>query len=366
MHVAHVINALPIGGAERFLVQLATAQERLGWRASVVTLVHPNPLAAELARRGIAHLTLGRASLRDPRLVLDLWRALRALRPDVVHTHLFYADVCGRLAGRAAGIGAVIGTEHSTAGGGMSRRRALAARWTAPLADRLVAVSEAVRERTAARLGVAPGRITVVHNGIDLEPWSAAEPLPRAALGLEDGALAVGCVGRLVEAKGYDVLLEALARLDLPRLHVLFAGDGPERASLEARARQLGVASNVRFLGFRDDVPRLLATFDAVAMPSRWEGHSIALLEAMAAGCACVVSDIPELVEIAGDACVHAAPDDPAAWAAALGALLGDAGRRSALGRTARQAVRRYSIEASARRYLELYAEVLGERGRAR
>jgi glycosyltransferase involved in cell wall biosynthesis len=168
-----------------------------------------------------------------------------------------------------------------------------------------------------------------------------------------------------VEAKGYDVLLEALAGLDVPGLRVLFAGDGPERARLEALARDLGVESRVRFLGFRSDVPRLLATVDLVAMPSRWEGNSIALLEAMAAGRACLVSDIPELVEGAGDAARRVAAGDARAWAGALGALLADPEQRRALGRAAREAAARFSIEASARRYVDLYEEVLGRRGGA-
>jgi glycosyltransferase involved in cell wall biosynthesis len=358
VHVVHVINNLVVGGAERFLVLLADAQRKLGLHVEILSLVEPNPLAGELAPRGIPFATCGRRRLNDPRLLVDLTRLLRTRHPDVVHTHLFYADTFGRLAARAAGIHAVVGTEHSTEGAGLSSRRQLAMRHTASLAQRIVAVSDPVRQAAAARLGIAAERIEVIPNGIELAPWESALPASHAELGLEPGTQVIGTVGRLDDAKGYDVLIEAMARLDDPNARLVFVGDGPRGDALRELVQQRGLEPAVRFLGWRHDVPRLVAAFDVFAQPSRYEGQSIALLEAMAAGRACVLSDIPELVAVAGDAAERAQPGDPEALASALRRLLGDPAGRQQLGRKAREIARGFSIEASAARYADLY-EVL-------
>jgi len=371
VHVVHVINNLVVGGAERFLVLLADAQRRLGLRVEVCTLVEPNPLAGDLAPRGIPFATCGRRRLNDPRLLVDLTRLLRARRPDVVHTHLFYADTFGRLAARAAGIRAIVGTEHSTEGAGLSSRRQLAMRHTAALAQRIVAVSEPVRRASAARLGIAPERIEVIPNGIEIATWEDAVPATREELGVEDGTTVIGTVGRLDDAKGYDVLIEAIARLAAPKVRLVLVGDGPRSGLLRDLVRDRGLGHAVRFLGWRRDVPRVMAAFDIFAQPSRYEGQSIALLEAMAAGRACVLSDIPELAEVAGDAAERARPGDPDSLTAALRRLLDDPSRREELGRKARDVAHRFSIGASATRYAALYAALVadgvrqpGQRGR--
>ena len=370
-HVVHIINNLTVGGAERFVTQLLPAQARLGWRPSVLTLVEPNPLAAEITAHGIVYRCMDRARLNDPRLVLDLRRAIRELRPDVVHTHLFYADTFGRPAARSAGVRAVVSTEHSTEGGALSRRRRAGMRATVGLVHQLVAVSETVRRRAAPRLGVTESSIRVIPNGIDLQPFEAAAPLPRGELDIPAGALVVGCIGRVVESKGYDALLQAVARIRTSgstagartaELCVLFAGDGPDRVRLEARTQELRLGAVVRWLGVRHDVPRILKTIDVFAMPSEWEGHSIALLEAMAAGRACLVSDIPELIEVLGGACVRVRPHDLESMTAGLVKLAESPDRRAELGRAARERAQAYTIDVAARRYVALYAEVLAER----
>jgi len=362
MRVVHFINNLPVGGAERFLVELASAQARSGCDPVLVPLAEPIPLAAAARERGITVHPLGRSRLNDPRLLGDAWRALRTLRPAVVHTHLFYADVFGRSAARLARVAAIVSTEHSTERDAMQRRRIWAMRATARFAHRIVAVSAPVRDAAAARLGLDAGRIDIIPNGVDLAAIAGAAPLARAELGFAADAILVGCVGRLVESKGYDAVLEAVARVDAPALAVVVAGDGPDRARLEACAARLGLGSRVRFIGFRDDIARLLRTLDIFALPSRFEGHSIALLEALAAGCACIVSDLPELTTVAGAAALAVPPGDAAAVAAALRALV-DPQRRRAAAAAAPAAAAPYGIDGVAARYARVYREILAARG---
>jgi len=366
LHVLHVINNLAVGGAERFVVLLAAAQRRLGWRVGVATLTPPSTLGEALVAARVELHPLGRARLNDPRLLPDLVRLLRRVRPDVVHTHLFYADSSGRLAARIAGIPTVVSTEHSTEGAPLSLRRRTTMRWTAGAAHRIVAVSEAVRDATAVRLGIDAARIAIIPNGIDLDPWARAEPLPRASLGVPDDAFVVGSIGRLDEPKGYEFLIEAVAAAGDSRWHLVFAGDGPQRAALEAAARTCGIEATTHWLGWRDDVARILASLDVFVLPSRWEGHSMALLEAMAAGRACVVSDIPELATVIGSAGERVARGDAPALTSALRRLHADPERRAQLGRDAQAAVQPYSIAASAERYAALYREVASQQAAAR
>jgi glycosyltransferase involved in cell wall biosynthesis len=361
MHVVHVINNLPVGGAERFLVGLAAAQQRLQVGVSVVALTPPLDLAPDLQAAGVAHTCLRHGNLNDPRLCLDLARFLRRAAPDVVHTHLFYADTAGRLAARWLRVPVVVSTEHSTEAGPMSRRRAWTMRWTARLSDRIVAVSEAVRRAALVRLGLRDDRIVVIPNGIDVEAWGAATALLRAEVGVGARRFVVGCVGRMVESKGYDVVLDALAQCADLDVGLLMVGDGPARHDLQQQAQHLGLGDRVAWLGWRTDVDRLLKTVDVFAMPSFWEGHSMALLEAMAAGCACLVSDIPELRDTIGDAGVCVTPGDASAIAGGLRALA-SADLRQRLGAQARQQVTRFSIDTAARRYVQLYRDLLGSR----
>lgn len=367
MFVLHIINSLGVGGAEHFLVQLMRAQIALGWRVGVVTLGEPNPLVHDIYGSGILYRGCDRARLNDPRLLVDLVAALQRLRPDVVHTHLFYADTFGRLAARLAGIEAIVSTEHSTEGWMLSGKRRMAMRWSARLGHRMVAVSEAVRQTAATRLGIPAPRIDVIPNGIDLEPLTRAAPLPREEFGLGATDFVVGCLGRMVASKGYDALLRAVAQLvgagaapqAIP-VRVLMIGDGPERRALRQLAEGLGLEAHVRWLGFRKDVPQLLKTLDVFALPSSFEGHSIALLEAMAAGCVCLVSDIAEITETVGEAGVRVPAGDDVAMATALRALWDDPARRARLGQGAQAAVQRFSIATAATRYVALYSEILG------
>ncbi len=363
LQVVHIINNLPVGGAERFLLLLAAAQRRQGLHVEVVALTEPNPLAAALADRGIPFTCLRSGSLRDVRVLAPLWRHLRRGRPDVVHTHLFYADTFGRLAAHWAGVPVIVSTEHSTERAALPWRRSVAMRLSAPLAMRIVAVSESVAKATQRRFHLPASRVEVIPNGIEIEPWVAAQPVPRADLGVGPGAFLVGSVGRLDDAKGHDVLVNAIAELQDPRVEVIVVGDGPRRQALEAQAAKRGVAAKIHWLGWRTDIPAILATLDAFAQPSRFEGHSMALLEAMAAGRACVVSDLPELTGTLGDTGLRAAVGDPVALAARLGELRDDAALRTRLGHAARAACAAYSIEVSAAHYDDLYTRVAAERG---
>jgi glycosyltransferase involved in cell wall biosynthesis len=241
-------------------------------------------------------------------------------------------------------------------------RTALVARW--------IAISRRVAE-VLAEDGVPPGRVAVIHSGIDPARIEAAalsaerrEAL-RASWGLTPGTLLFGAVGALSPHKDHETLLRALARTgnEAPNLRVLIAGEGELRPRLEALIRELGLADRARLPGWIEDVPSFLHALDAFVMPSQEEGLGTSVLDAMAAGLAVVATDaggIPEMIRDGRNG--YLVPRrNPEALAAALVSLARDEGFRLACGRRNRQDVLEFTARRTAERTLELYRSILSE-----
>ncbi len=232
-------------------------------------------------------------------------------------------------------------------------------------ADRIIAVSARVKERLVAQ-GIPDERVAVVHNGIPVAPIDALSPerarAAAAEVALAPGRFAIGVVARL---KDQGVLLEALARLPAD-ITVLFLGIDAE-PRLVARARALGLAQDLRFLGFRDDPLPFYPLFTVMVLPSSIEGFSLSILEAMAFGVPVVASDAGGNAEaiVEGETGFTFPPEDAARLADAIRALHGDRARARAMGERARARVRaEFSIERTVERTEAVYRDVLGLRSR--
>jgi glycosyltransferase involved in cell wall biosynthesis len=247
------------------------------------------------------------------------------------------------------------------------------------------AVSAQLKTDLVRHVGMPEGRIEVLYNGVDLGRFrhggsaagDAAAGIPdeatgeraaiHAELGIAPGALVIGSVGRLVPVKNYGLLLRAFAQAGLARrgAHVLLVGEGPERAPLDALARELGIEANVRLAGHRDDVQRLLPAFDVFVLPSVSEGMSNTLLEAMAAGVPAVASEVGGNGEIVRDGIegILFPSADQEALQAALGRLVDDAATRRAMGAAARErAQSAFDLKVMVGRYERLYERVAARR----
>ncbi|HLE83314.1 MAG TPA: glycosyltransferase, partial [Thermoanaerobaculia bacterium] len=333
-----------------------------------------NPLEEELRAAGVPVTGLGARNLRDLAAFRRLLALVRSGRFDLVHSHLAYASIWGLLASRMTGRPVVV-TLHvrppfapAWSREGLRRRLlvAVANRWAA----RALAVSGAARDAWAAA-GLAPERLTVVHNGVDVGGVrrGAGEAAARAAIRRELGVAADAplalTVSVLRAGKGLEVLLEAVpAVLDaLPRARFAVVGDGPARDSLQASAAAAGLTAALVWTGFRRDVPALLAAADLFVLPSLDDAFPTALLEAMAAGLPVVATragGIPEIVDD-GATGVLVPAEDPAALARAVAALLADPAARRALGRAGRRRVaERFSTADWLGRLERVYAEALG------
>ncbi|MEQ1884651.1 MAG: glycosyltransferase [Bryobacteraceae bacterium] len=350
MKVLHVINHLDLAGAERLLADLAPLQRKGGVSVAVVALNLRDTRLAERLRGDGVMVFAGQGSLYSPSQIQFLRGIFREVQPDIVHAHLFPAMLWVALA--ASGSTRLVTTEHNT----WNRRR----RWWFREIDRkmysgyeqIICVSPQVSDAFAEWLPEARARLRVIPNGISLDRFRCATVQGKGS------PFQILTVGRLTEQKGIDILLRAVS--ELPGVEVSIAGDGPLREELETLAKTLGAGERVRFLGACDNVPELMAGVDAYVQSSRWEGFGIAAVEAMASGLPVVVSDVPGLREVVGDAGLTFAAGDSAALAKALGALIVDTAWRESLSRKAKLRAAGFSIERTADLYAALYREVLG------
>lgn len=316
-------------------------------------------------------VTLGAESRFDPRAIRRLRNLLASGEFDLLHTHHNFVGSLGRaLAPRDLPI---VDTEHADHRLHYSLLQNAVNDATLWRADRVVANSQATLDSfyPHERLLVPAWKRRVIYNGVDLEAIDAA----RAGEGNEgvdetdwetDGPQVV-TVGRLIEAKNHSTLIEAFddVRDSVPDAELLIVGDGPQRESLErlVAARRLG--EHVRFTGTvpRREVYRILDASDAFALPSRSEGFCVALVEAMACGLAPVVSDIPVLHEVAGEAAAFADPERPARFAMQLRRLLSDSEARETLGEAAEERARtEFPLDRAVERYAELYETLVRAR----
>jgi glycosyltransferase involved in cell wall biosynthesis len=376
VRVVHIMEAT-IGGTRRHVVDVARGEARRGLDVHLAVSAEREPrflgdlraLEAEGVRVRIVPMVREVRPERDLRHLRELASFLRELAPDVVHTHSSKAGVLGRLAAILVEAGPRVHTPHTFAFlfaaefGPLKRRlfyeleRALGS-----ATGRIIAVSDS-EARTASASGVvSPDKLRVVPNGIDPAPWLAAQPLERSTLGVPAGAPFFAVCGLMHVAKGQDVALRALAEPELHGAHLLLAGDGEERVALERLASELGVAPRAHFLGWREDVPRILAACDALVLPSRWEGMPYILLEAMAAARPVVATRVDGASEVVLDGatgflCAIDAPRELALAMARVAAL--SPSEREALGHAGRERVlARYTVERMIDGLLGVYAEL--------
>lgn len=376
-----------IGGTRRHLDQLATHCDLGRFALTVVLSARREPAVREqMGRwraRGVRAVELPMrreiAPCADGAHLARIAGLLRRVRPAVVHTHSSKAGVLGRLACRLLRPRpAVVHTPHTFAFAfdrefSPWRRRAFLGieRWLGASTDVLVAVSpsEAAQGR---ELRIVPAeRIRIVENGLDEEAWKdlPSRGKARERWGIPARVRLVVTAGLLSPAKSQADLLEAAARL-LPRhpdLHLVIAGRGPLLEDLQRRARDLGLEDRVAFPGFTDDMKGLYRAADVFVLPSRWEGMPYVILEAMAAGCPVIATDVNgsrDLIRDGETGRLVPAGDAPA-LAEALDGWLSAPARARAMAERARAVVRaRPGAAGSVARLEEIWEALAREKGR--
>jgi glycosyltransferase involved in cell wall biosynthesis len=378
------------GGAQEHLYNLVTRIDRERYDVSILSLSNGTAVR-RLERAGWPVCVIDEPD--DARAIEAVARELEAVGADVVHGHMYRAEIVGtqaawRLGERLGGVRGrrrrerpyVVNTVHSSRVR-PDEDRALLRRLT-PKMDHLIAVSRAIVRKLEDE-GRAGAPVSLIYNGVDMERYDHQEACCtlRAEYGIPEGAPIVGVIARLEPEKGHPTLLEAWTQVlaAVPDAHLLVVGEGSRREALEAQAASLGLlgsdASNPRselgrrviFTGRRDDVPAVTAALDVAVLPSYREAQGLSILEAMALSrpvVASAVGGIPEMIED-GRSGLLVPPHDRDALARAVSRLLLDHPYADTLGRAGRELVHeRFCVELMVRAVESIYDESVAEEAR--
>lgn len=378
--LSYLTTDLSYGGAETQLMQLAIRMKMLGWDVRVVSMLSSCVYVDKLNGAGIQVDTLGMTrGVPDPRACFRLATLLRKHPPQVLHAHMYHANVLARLTRLLAPIPALICTAHNTYESSTrttqirevtARERAY--RLTDPLCDVTTQVSRVGLERYVRVKAVPASKIIYVPVGVDIDqfkPDAAVRKEMREALGVTNWFVWLA-VGRLEEAKDYSSLLQAVSKLNDADICVLIAGQGSLKGSLETLARALGLQDRVRFLGLRTDIPALMQAADAFVLSSFYEGLPTVLLEAAASSLPVVATAVGgnSEVVIAGDTGYLVPPRNPAALADAMQRLMDlSPADRSWMGEKGRKWVtQNFSLDRIVERWDGIYRELMMKRSGGR
>ena len=378
LRVAHIIKVTRISGAEGHLLLLLQGLRERDVDARLIILVEPDlPMDDMLVAAHERAIPVTRLITRrdyDLPLLLRLRRALRQIKPHIAHTHLIHADVYGCLAAKAAGTRTIISSRHNDDQFRHRPRWRRLNRWLWQRLDAGIAISQAIKQ-FAMDIEGAPGhKLSVVHYGMaarwlsDARIEQARRQL-RAELELDDDALILGMVCRLVEQKGIPYAMEALRRLrsSYPHARLVIAGDGEKAAELRRLAVSLGIDDRLHWLGWRADAADIMAAFDVLLMPSLWEGFGLVLLEAMSRRLPVIasrVSAIPEIV-VDGETGILFAARDVDALTKGIMRLLSDRALRKHMGLLgAARLEEAFSVERMASGTMAVYERAM-RRGRS-
>lgn len=376
-----LIDSLTVGGAERLVATFARRLDRGRFDLRVVCLkvIDGNPMAKELEAAGIKVTALNARNLTDWKAFFRLVRLIREQDIDVIHAHLTYAEIWGRLAGMLTQR-PTVSTIHV-----LRYTNPNNPTWRDQILERLVgfvrksfgggviAVSDAVRDRLIAR-GLAPERVTTIHNGIELEQFESSphsqRHVRRSEFGIPDDAPVVVTLAVLREGKGHDLFLEAARKLlaHHPSAHFLLVGGGPLEEALRRRVEGEGLGRNVHLTGMRSDAADMLALADLFVLPSsQFDALPTAVIEAMASGLPVIAvasGGVSEIV-VGGETGLLVAKPDADALAVSIAQLLNDPERARRMGQRGRV---RAQAEFSAAKWvggLQSLYQGLAPRGRA-
>lgn len=375
IRIVHLSAGLGSGGAEIMLYRLLKAAEGGSFAPTVISMTDTGTMGPRIEELGIDVHCLGMKRGRvQPARLWSLVRLLRRLRPQVLQTWMYHADLAGGLAARlAGGIPVCWGIHHTTLVAGQSRSTTLmtarlCARSSRFLPRKIVCCSESSREIHAS-LGYPESKMVVIPNGFDLDsfaPDPAARIRLRQELQIAPDAPVVGLVARFDPQKDHRNFVLAAASLvrSLPAARFVLCGIDVEwrNGELAGWIGEHGLTENFRLLGIRSDIPQLTQALDVAGTSSSFgEAFPLVVGEAMACGVPCVVTDIGDSAAMVGETGFVVPPHHPEDLAAAwLRILEMDADARRALGESARERVlRMYNLPDTVRRYAEVHRSVL-------
>lgn len=361
MRIAHLVETLELGGLERLAVDLAQRQNAQGHSARIYCVFEPGALASEAEEAGVPVVPFYKAKGFSPGAIFRIAARMKTDGIQILHSHNAVVHHYGVGGAILARVPVVVNTQHGF--GNLSRpRQARLFRTVLPWTNAVALVSEDLRKVCISNRRIPEKKAVVIHNGIPISKFAQK----RASPGSRRPGFRFGTVGRMVPPKNHGLLLDAFAKVfkAIPQAELHIMGDGPLREQLERRIAELSLSASVHMHGLSFEVADFLSTLDAFVLSSSTEGLPVVILEAMAAGLPIVstrVGGVPE-----------AAPEKEVAWYSpigdcnALAARMSEAAQSPELalrgGTANRLATERFSIEAMADGYNNLYARLLDGR----
>ncbi|TSA45461.1 glycosyltransferase family 1 protein [bacterium] len=379
MKICFVITQGEMGGAQRYVFDLATGLAAQGEEILVLVGAEKTELKSRLKRAGIPcglvkNLVRSINPIRDIAAVFELTSKLREYHPDIVHLSSSKAGVIGSVAARLAKIPNVVFTAHGFAflepnSRFVNRLYFWAEKIASNYRKAIITVSEFDRQAAIAARLCPPEKLITIHNGVD---WDKIEYLPqnraRAALQLEPDKFIIGTVANFYRTKGLPYLISAARELvtDYPETQFFIVGDGTERSKLLSQIKSSGLENSVLLVNPQENVRQFLKAFDLFVLPSVKEGFPYVILEAMAAGLPIVATKtggIPEAIRNGQDGLL-VEPKNPAALASAISKLIKNPSDAKKLGQMAEERAKNFTYDAMLAATCDVYRSLVSSRKR--
>ncbi|MCK4905796.1 glycosyltransferase [bacterium] len=363
--IAYLITELNIGGAENSLYQLVTHLNSKRFSPVVYSLSGEGKIADKLRDKGIEVICLGAKSKLDITVFFKLIKLLHRKKPHVLHTYLFHANFIGRIAGWLNRIPIIISTIQV-----MEKEKLyhlyldMLTQW---MVNKEVCVSKQLEEFTRKRVKISSSKLVTIYNAVDI---TSVKPLQVEAkneltrnLSLSGFHPIIGTVARLTTQKGIPYLLKAFQLIlkNFPDCCLLVVGQGPQKQGLETLSEGLGISSNVKFLGFREDINEIMNLMDVFVLPSLWEGLPLTILEAQALSKPVVATSVSGSKEIIkdGENGFLAHPKDSQSLALYTNILLENSKMREEFGKKGKEFVNKnFSLDRMVKDTEKLYEEL--------
>lgn len=359
MKILIVITGLGMGGAESQVVSLANEFASRDYKVTLAYILEPALVLPRSEQVKVVWLGGTKSPSGMLKAYANLAKLIKQSKPDVLHSHMYHANILSRLARLVSKVPRLVCTAHSNNEGG--KKRMLAYRLTDSFADEFTNVSQGAVE-SFERVKAAPvGRMLVTHNGIDTQRFSfnpVARQQLRAELSIQNSKVLIA-IGRFHEAKDYPNLLNAFSILSSsqPDSHLLIVGDGELRPKIEQQIKSLDLQARVSLLGIRQDVPELLSAADIFVLSSAWEGFGLVVAEAMATERIAIATDSGGVAEVMSGNGFLVAPRDSHALAESMKKAIDiPEDLAGEFGRAARQyIVENFGLNSVVDRWLKIY-----------
>jgi glycosyltransferase involved in cell wall biosynthesis len=357
-----------LGGAEMFVCLAAPRLRAIGWDLRLITLSKGGELLDQLRSQSVPviELEIDRLNIRDG---VRLMQILHQDKPRLLHTHLYHAGIAGRLLGSLAGIRTIVVHQQ-----GPEQRRSNGRTWldrhTSGLVDRYLVTCESVKMILHQREHIPIEKIAIIPNGIDIGAFQQTYKRP-AAWPVTPQVPIIGAVGRLSPEKGHHLFIDALSILRQQGcpFHAIVIGEGDSRDELTQKTKHLQLDEHISWVGKQTNVQEWLPFMDVFVLPSHWEGISLALLEAMAAGLPVVATHVggnPDVV-VNGSTGFLTQPSDPVQLAEAIRKLIESPILRQAMGQMGKSRCQEhFHIDVIVNRLNSFYQQILSDNSHAR